>query len=53
MMNIFEIKDHVFQLEQKGKRMPVFAYLKKAWDSDTPSESSLNPLTDIRAGAIN
>ncbi len=39
MMNIFEIKDHVFQLEQKGKRMPVFAYLKKAWDSDTPSES--------------
>ncbi len=38
-MDIVEIKDNIFQLEQKGKRMPVFAYLKKAWDRDTPSES--------------
>ncbi len=38
-MNIVDIKDNVHQIEQMGKRMPVFVYLKKVWDSNTHSES--------------
>ena len=39
MMDIVKIKADVYQLEQQGKRLPVFQYLKDEWGKEAPSEA--------------